>query len=92
MIVQFKAKPKPAQILPDLAMRNVVDVPKTMGRQHVIEVGRLRPYVNSDMLGGMIRREMRKAGLAECIDVDNPPPGVSIEKGKLLATVTITLD
>ena len=90
--LQFQAKPVDLQILPSLDMVEGVRLPQQWKRSHVIKPGKLGPYINSDMIAGAVAREIKRNEIPPAINVDNPPEGITVERGSLLATITITLD
>ena len=89
--LQFQARPVDLQILPSLDMVEGVRLPKGWKRSHVITPGKLAPYINSDMIAGAVAREIKRAEIPPAICLDNPPAGIAVERGSLLATITITL-
>jgi hypothetical protein len=91
MQLTFKAKVYQGQILPSLAMREVVQAPKDWKRSHVSDAGKASPYLNSNMLGAVIQRELKRAGFGRLIDVSEPPDGVEVERRGPLAFVTVNV-
>jgi len=91
MQLTFKAKVYQGQILPSLAMRELVQAPKDWKRSHVSQAGKASPYLNSNMLGAVIQRELKRAGFGRLIDVSEPPDGVEVERRGPLAFVTVNV-
>ena len=91
MQLTFKAKVYQGQIMPSLAMRELVQAPKEWKRSHVSQAGKASPYLNSNMLGAVIQRELKSAGFGRLIDVSEPPDGVKVERRGPLAFVTVNV-
>ena len=91
MELTFKAKIERGQVLPSVEMRDIVQAPKEWKRSHVLEAGKASPYINSNMLGAVIQRELKRVGFSRSIDVDNPPTGVQVERRGPLAFVTVSI-
>ena len=89
MKLQWKAKIVQGQTPDNLTLRDVVDMPKAWKRSHVVEPGKAAAYVNSNMLGLVVARELRRAGIPERIDITEPPHGVTVERHGPVATINL---
>jgi len=91
MQLTFKAKVYTGQTADNLAMRELVQTPKNWNRSHVSEAGAASAYINSNMLGAVINRELKRAGFSRFVEVNQPPGNVEVERRGPLAFVTINL-
>ena len=91
MQLTFKAKVYNGQTTDNLTMRELVQPPKQWKRSHVSKAGKASPYINSDMLGGVIQRELKRSGFSRFIEVNDPPHNVQVERRGPLAFVTVNL-
>jgi len=91
MKLQFKIKPKQAQILPSLELRETVRLPQTIKRHHVISAGSLSHYINSDLLSSVALTQLKKVGIPHVLDLAALPEGVEARQIGPLVNVTITI-
>jgi len=87
----FKAKVFEGNTPSNLEVRDLVQAPKDWKRSHVSDAGKVSPYINSNMLGAVIQRELKRAGFDRLIDVSEPPKGVEVERRGPLAFVTVNV-
>ena len=92
MQLQFKAKPADGQLLPCFDVVPVVTTPKAWKRSHVLKPGRLASYINSNMLGLVVARELKHAGVPSRFNAEVPPAGITCEPIGPLMLVTITIE
>jgi len=91
MQLTFKAKVFEGNTPDNLKVRDLVQAPKEWKRSHVSDAGKASPYLNSNMLGAVIQRELKRAGFEGLIDVSEPPDGVEVERRGPIAFVTVNV-